>query len=219
MRLATAHAGVLLFLTSLCAGCAARTPAPGLAPETRRVYEQRLEAARAAQLANPGDPDALIWVGRRTAYLGDYRGAVRIFSAGIARFPADARFYRQRGHRYITLRRFARAADDLEHAARLADGQRDQVEPDGIPNARDTPTSTRQSNIWYHLGLARFVAGDYTRALVAYPAWLRVSNNPDMLVATTHWLWMTLRRLGREDEARAGLAPLHARPDGIQKPS
>ena len=32
----------------------------------------------------------------------------------------------------------------------------------------------------------------------------------DLLVATSHWLYMTLRRLGRDDEARQVLKPIHA---------
>jgi hypothetical protein len=31
-----------------------------------------------------------------------------------------------------------------------------------------------------------------------------------MLAATSHWLYMTLRKLGREEQARAVLEPIHA---------
>jgi len=89
-------------------------------------------------------------------------------------------------------------------------GREDEVEPDGLPNAFDVPTSTLQSNIWYHLGLARYLQGDFDRALAAYRQCLGVSTNPDMLVATSHWLYMTLRRLGREAEAREVLEPIDA---------
>src|SRR5688500_20181466 len=37
---------------------------------------------------------------------------------------------------------------------------------------------------------------------------MKVSANPDMLVATSHWLYMTLRRMGRAAEAEAVLAPI-----------
>jgi hypothetical protein len=40
---------------------------------------------------------------------------------------------------------------------------------------------------------------------------MEVSKNPDMLVATSHWLYMTLRRLGRGAEAARVLEPI--RPD------
>jgi hypothetical protein len=37
-----------------------------------------------------------------------------------------------------------------------------------------------------------------------------VSRNNDMLVATSDWLYMTLRRMGREEEARRVLEPIRA---------
>ena len=37
-----------------------------------------------------------------------------------------------------------------------------------------------------------------------------------MLVATSNWLYMTLRRLGRDEEAREVLAPIHAEMDLIE---
>ena len=60
--------------------------------------------AKADYDADPMDADNIIWYGRRTAYLGDYREAIRIFSEGIEKHPGDARMYRHRGHRYISIR-------------------------------------------------------------------------------------------------------------------
>ena len=123
-------------------------------------------------------------------------------------FPADARLYRHRGHRLITLRCFDAAIADFEIAAKLTRGKPDEIEADGLPNARNIPTSTLQSNIWYHLGLAYYLKGDFQRALKAYREAEKVSRNPDMLVATTHWLYMTLRRLGGTAEAQQTLAAI-----------
>jgi tetratricopeptide (TPR) repeat protein len=186
-------------------------PRPVLPEETRRRYEEALAEARQRNYANPGDADALIWLGRRTAYLGRYRDAIEIYTRGIQRHSGDARLYRHRGHRYITVRELDRAVADLERAAAVTAGRDDEIEPDGLPNARNTPTSTLQSNIWYHLGLAYYLKGDFERALRAYRACMDVSKNPDMLVATSHWLYMTLRRLGRDAEAARVLEPI--RPD------
>jgi len=107
------------------------------------------------------------------------------------------------GLRHITLRELDRAIDDLQRAAELVAGRPDEVEPDGLPNARDIPTSTLQSNVWYHLGLAYYLKGNFEQALRCYRECMRVSNNPDMMCATSHWLYMTLHRLGREEEAAA----------------
>ncbi|HEX9735460.1 MAG TPA: tetratricopeptide repeat protein, partial [Thermoanaerobaculia bacterium] len=62
----------------------------------------------------------------------------------------------------------------------------------------------------YHLGLAHYLKEDFEQALAAYRECLAVSDNPDMLVATSHWLYMTLRRLGREAEAAKVLEPIYA---------
>ena len=180
--------------------------APPPAPEARREMERKLAEARRAYERDPDDADALIWLGRRTAYLGRFEEAVAVFTEGIRKHPEDARLYRHRGHRYLTLRQFDRAVKDLERAAKLIKGRPDETEPDGLPNARNIPTSTLHSNVWYHLGLAHYLKGDFGKALRAYRECLNVSNNPDMLAATAHWLYMTLRRLKRQDEATQVLA-------------
>jgi tetratricopeptide (TPR) repeat protein len=183
-------------------------PAPPVSSQARQQMESKLSEARAAYNRNPNDPDAIIWLGRRLAYPGRFREAIEVYSEGIKKFPADARFYRHRGHRYITLRRFDLAIKDFETAARLIKGKVDEVEPDGQPNARNIPTSTLQFNIWYHLGLAHYLSENYSKALSSYRECLKVSTNPDALVATTHWLYMTLRRLNHRREAARILEPI-----------
>lgn len=185
----------------------------------RARFEQQLATAVADVELRPDDPDALIWLGRRTAYLGRYQDAVAIFTAGVQRHPADARMYRHRGHRYITVRELDKAVADLEHAGLLVEGKPDRVEPDGLPNERGVPTSTLQSNIWYHLALAHYLRGDFSSALPAWRRALGVSTNADMQVATSHWLYLTLRRLGHADSARAVLEPIHAGMDVIENGS
>jgi tetratricopeptide (TPR) repeat protein len=125
----------------------ARVVAPQMSGEGRKTQEAKLAEARNTLTKNPNDPDAMIWVGRRLGYLGAYKEAIRVFSEGAARFPKDARFLRHRGHRYITLRCFDDAIRDFEAAAKLVKGQPDEIEPDGLPNAMNIPTSTLQSNI------------------------------------------------------------------------
>ncbi len=174
---------------------------PQLSAETQRDFETKLREARELSRKEPRSAERIVWLGRRTAYLGRYKDAIRIYTEGIKQFPSDARLYRHRGHRFITLRCFNAAIADFEEAAKLIAGKPDEVEPDGLPNARNIPTSTLQSNIWYHLGLAHYLKGDFQRALRAYREAEKVSKNADMLVATTHWLYMTLRRLGQEKEA------------------
>lgn len=189
-------------------------PAP--AGDAKATLETNLAAAKADFETNPQSADALIWLGRRVAYLGRYREAIETFSRGISLHPQDARFYRHRGHRYLTTRQFARAIADFEKAASLVRGQPDEVEPDGQPNARNVPTSTLQSNIHYHRGLAYYLTGDFEKARAAYDECLGVSKNADMQVATIYWQNMTLRRLGRMAEADALLARISKDMDVIE---
>lgn len=174
---------------------------PVISENTASTYKAKLEEARKAYEKDPGNADAIIWLGRRTAYTGEYKEAIRIFTGGITKHLKDARFYRHRGHRYITLRCFDDAIDDLETAAKLVKGKPDEIEPDGLPNAKNIPTSTLQSNLWYHLGLAYYLKGDFKRAAKAYEESMKVSKNNDMLAATSHWYYMTLRRLERNKDA------------------
>ena len=189
---------------------AAREVAPTLTAETRALYEKNLEDAELVHLEKPNAADSIIWLGRRMAYLGRYKDAVRVFSSGLVLHKADPRFYRHRGHRYLTLRCFDDAIHDFETAANLVAGKPDEIEPDGIPNAKNIPTSTLQSNIWYHLGLAYYLKGNFREALKAFGESEKVSSNPDMLVATKHWRYMTLRRLGRKDDASKAIASIPA---------
>jgi tetratricopeptide (TPR) repeat protein len=193
------------------------TPTPG--DSAQLEMESLLDSARVNYLDDTTSADALIWLGRRTAYLGRYREAINLYSNGVSRFPDDARFLRHRGHRWISLREFDSAIVDFDKATQLIAGEPDEIEPDGLPNARNTPTSTLHSNIWYHLGLAHYLKGDFSAALVAYQQEAAIANNPDMLVATSWWRYLTLRRLGRRAEAESVLTSISAEMDVIENQS
>lgn len=179
-----------------------------LAPDVKARYEAQLAEAKAAYDRSPSDADSLIWYGRRLGYLGRIREAIDVFSRGIEQHPENPWLYRHRGHRYITVRELDRAVEDLERAARLTEGKPDEVEPDGQPNARNTPIGTLQSNIDYHLALAYYLKGDFERALPIYRREMEEARNDDRRVSTAHWLYMSLRRLGRDGEAAKVLEPV-----------
>jgi tetratricopeptide (TPR) repeat protein len=189
---------------------------PAISADRRRALEADLASARAAYDKNPADVEAAIWLGRRTAYLGRFGEAIEIYTRAIELHPDEPRLYRHRGHRYITLRKFDLAIRDLKRAADLIEGRPDQLEPDGQPNARNIPTSTLNTNIYYHLGLAHYLKGEFADATNAYRRCLEFSKNPDMLVATTNWLYMTLQRLGLKDDAQRALDPIAPGMDVIE---
>ncbi len=176
-------------------------PLPEISESVKNKLQQDVDAAIDNLNRNPKGLNELIWAGRRTAYLGNYYEAIDYFSKAIALHPESAEPYRHRGHRWITLRCFDKAIADLTAAAGLTKGKTDVIEPDGMPNEKNIPTSTLQSNIWYHLGLAYYLKGDYNQAVDAFNACLGVSTNPDMFIATANWYNNSLRMAGRISEA------------------
>lgn len=168
-----------------------------------------LQAAKLNYENDSSNADHIIWYGRRLAYLGRYTEAIQLFSKGIALHPTDARMYRHRGHRFLTTRCYDKAIADFEKAAALIKGKPDEMEQDGMPNAKNIPTSSLQSNIWYHLGLAYYLKKEFVKAESAYRECLKVSNNPDMYVATANWYYITVKKLGKQKEAAELLATIN----------
>ncbi|ARV09842.1 hypothetical protein BTO05_09380 [Winogradskyella sp. PC-19] len=152
--------------------------------------------------SNPINADFIVWLGRRTAYLGDYKKAIAIFEEGISKFPDDARFYRHIGHRYITVRAFDKAISHLETAAKIIQDTEDVIEPDGIPNRLNQPVSSLHTNIYYHLGLAYYLKANWSKAQSNFQKCLDASTNDDMRVASLHWLYMILQRLDQPQDAK-----------------
>ncbi len=189
---------------------------PLYAPAPSESALEAYQEAQKAYEASPDDADRIIWYGRRAGYLGKHREAILIYTEGTEKHPRDARFYRHRGHRYISIREFDRAVRDLEHAVTLTRDQEDQIEPDGQPNAKNIPLTTLHRNIWYHLGLAYFLRGDPGNARRAYRECLEAGKYDDNYVSTAFWLYVTLRRLGKLEEARKVLEPVHAEMDLIE---
>lgn len=188
---------------------------PPLAPEERAKREQALNEARAAFEAKR-DVESAIWVGRRLGYSSRFRDAVAVYTDALKQHPDDARLYRHRGHRYITLRMIDRAIADFERAAELRRGKPDEVEPDGMPNAANIPTSTLHGNIYYHLALAHYLKRDFAAAERAWRTCLDTSTNDDNRVAAGYWLHVALVRQGKTREANELLAALPAQPELLE---
>lgn len=177
-------------------------------PEPTGKLLERYEKAKNDFEINPNDLDIIIWYGRRTAYLGQYEKAIDIYTNGIKKFPRESRLYRHRGHRYISIRNYDKAIQDLKKASELIAGKENEMEADGMPNAQNIPVSSKHGNIWYHLGLAYYLAHDYEKAFDAYLKCRESGNNDDNIVSSTHWLYMIQRRLGNEALAKEMLEPI-----------
>lgn len=179
-----------------------------LGRDVPQAYIDNLNAAWAAFRENPNDVDRLIWVARRLGYLRRMNEAIAMLSEGLRVHPNHEGLLRHRGHRYLSVRRFEDARKDLERAADLIRGRPDIVEQDGLPNARNIPLTTLGFNVWYHLGLARYLTGDYAESIAAFEEAARLSRGfDDNRVATTYWIYLATRRqvgetVARETQAR-----------------
>ena len=148
-------------------------------------------------------PEMLIWYGRRVAYLGYFKEAIKIYTLGIEKFPYDARFYRHRGHRYISTRQYDNAINDFKRALELVDGKEDQIEPDGLPNSKNIPLSTLHGNIWYHLGLAYYLKNDMNNAAISFSDRSVTHKFDDNIVSSAHWLYMIYRRQNKIEQSNS----------------
>jgi tetratricopeptide (TPR) repeat protein len=164
----------------------------------------------------PDDLDNLIWFGRFTAYKGNYKKAIEIYTEGLKKFPDESRLLRHRGHRYISIREFDKAIVDLKKAAKSIEDKQNKTEPDGMPNARNIPVSTMHGNIHYHLGLAYYLKQDMQNALNAYKKCLETSTSPDNVVSATHWIYMINMRMGRLETAEQYLQNITENMDVIE---
>ena len=181
----------------------------------RERSRRTLESARANYQADPSLPNT-VWYGRVLGFRYQIEEAIAVFSEGLERFPDSFELLRQRGHRYLSTRRFAEGLADLARAAELLEGKPEWIEPDGKGNELPVPPTSIQFNTWYHLALAHYLLGDWDAAEAAYRRcldWVRADDH-DGLTACNDWLYMTLRRKGDEAAAAEVLASIpHGLPD------
>lgn len=177
-------------MTALAAlvGALALQQAPEVVSPAGRPFFARPDTAgvvsRAEQAVarHPSDSDTLLALGLALASTWRYRDAVAAYTTALTLAPWRAILYRHRGHRFISLRRFGEATADLERAVTL---------------------DSTSFDIWYHLGLVYYLTGRFDDAAGAYQRSRAVARSADDTVAASDWLWMSLRRAGREADAVA----------------
>ena len=75
--------------------------------------------AEQALAADPHNAQAIMRLGMAQVAAEQDREAIATFTRGIKQAPNDVAFYRERGHRYLSLREFGKAMDDLTHGVAL----------------------------------------------------------------------------------------------------
>ena len=150
----------------------------------------------------PLNPELLLAAGRARDGSLRFSESVQLYSKAIAVAPGDPRFYRMRGHRYISLRKFPEAIADLEKVRALA--------PSSFEGA-------------YYLGLAYYLNGAHNDAANEFARCVNMAGKPDdhartlpkgmpscatlhqnleFLVGLADWHWRALSRANRAAEAR-----------------
>ena len=147
--------------------------------------------AEQALAATPNNVDRLIDLGIAQSGVRQFREAIATFTRGIDIAPRNAILYRWRGHRYLSVREFDRALADLNKGAAI---------------------DSSVYGIWYHLGVLRFVKGDFNGAADAFARGRPIAPNAGERAGSYDWGWMSLMRAGRADDARALLASM---PDSV----
>ncbi|NOT58778.1 MAG: tetratricopeptide repeat protein [Acidobacteria bacterium] len=150
-------------------------------------------AAEKKLAADPKNIETLIALGRAQASVWRYHAAIETYTRGLAMNSKHAMLYRHRGHRYLSTRQFDKAVSDMEKAAQL---------------------KTDDFDIWYHLGLAHYLKGNFSKAAAAYEKCYAVAEkssaekpgNDDSIIAISDWLYMTYRRLNKKADADRILA-------------
>jgi tetratricopeptide (TPR) repeat protein len=187
-------AGSFVTITVL-AGCGSPPPAQ----EADRPVEYRspqgveyraladtgaVERADSALEADPQSVQKIVQLGLAQADVRRYHEAITTFTRGLAIAPDSAILYRWRGHRYLSVRQLDSARADLERGLAL---------------------DSTLYGCWYHLGVVKYVTGDFDGAADAFAHALPLAPNAEEHAGSIDWGWMSLSRAGHAADAQAWL--------------
>lgn len=140
--------------------------------------------AESALAADPRNVERMLELGLAQSGIRRYREAIATFTRGSELAPNNALLYRWRGHRYLSVRELDNARADLERGLGL---------------------DSSLYGCWYHLGIVKYVNGDFAGAADAFAHALPLAPNPGEHAGSIDWSWMSLSRAGRHADARAVL--------------
>lgn len=141
--------------------------------------------AEQALAADPRNVQRFIALGIAQSGARQMQEAVRTFTRALAVAPHNAMLYRWRGHRNLSVRNFEQSMADLTRGYGL---------------------DSLNYGILYHLGVLRYLRGDFNAAADAFRRAQPRAPDANELAGSVDWLWMSLQRAGRSAEASAMLA-------------
>ena len=151
----------------------------------RKLYamsgEDAISAAKDKFSNNSRSSAEYLALSKAEAGRRQYQEAVKTDTEALAAYPEDANLLLERGHRELGLRQFAAAQRDLEHAVKA------------------DPTKLDSH---YHLGLALYFQGRFEEAALHFGHARDLARTDDSLIDCSNWLYVSLRRAGKQDEAK-----------------
>jgi len=167
------------------ASLAAPALAEGAALQRKGDHEQALAAFDRAIAIDPGSADAYLLKCRSLAGLRRHPDAIGACTESLRLTPDRAETLRDRGHYHLNLGEVGPGLADLQKAESL---------------------THRDRGVYYHLGLAYYLQGDFANAAKAYEGCVADSTDEASTMECQAWLYPSLVRAGRRDEAKKLLA-------------
>ncbi len=151
----------------------------------RKLYalpdDDAVVAARKNLEADPKNAKLVVTLSQAMAGRRQYREAVDVCTKGLAATPDNVDILIERGHRELGLRLFTAAEKDLENASAIA---------------------SKRIDAFYHLGLAYYFQGQFDAAADAFRKALALAPDNDNIIDCSNWLYVSLRRAKKPDDAR-----------------
>ncbi len=141
--------------------------------------------------------DDYVEIGKQLVATFRYKNAVDLYAEGLIKYPESYKLLRNRGHRYITLRKLDLAIADLIKAEELI-----RNEPDVMEFGADgKPTATVRHQVWYHQGVYYYLNKDYRQAATAFEKALATAGDNKNVAGSCDWLYNSYQRLGEKQKA------------------
>ena len=144
-------------------------------------YAKALAAYDRAIKADPNQPEFYLEKCRALSNLQRQPEAVPVCSEALRLRPNYVQALRDRGHLQINLGKYPAALADLKKAESLDKSDR---------------------GIYYHLGLAYYLTGDFKEAADAFNGCLRGSKQQSDIIECAAWLYPSLRRSSQDAAAK-----------------
>ncbi len=140
--------------------------------------------ARKNLAADPKNPALLLKLAQAQFSVWENKEAAETLTRALVISPTNSDLLIERGHRELPLREFTKARTDLTRGAALA---------------------PKNMAAYYHLGLAHYFLGEFAESADAFHHAVETAPSTDERINATNWLYASLRRAGKKDEAAKAL--------------